>query len=152
MLNLDKIDYIDSNFDDGLNLLNYKCNLKCYLFKVGNECSNLTGGWSGKDYYNSGSTLAIISTSTSTRYISTVNTINTTGYSSLSFTVTSYDYSFKCGITTSKGNHNSYATSTRPYSAGTTTASISSYQSSYYVQISNADPVTGYVSSVWLTP
>ena len=37
--------YIDSNFNDGLNLLNYKCGLKCYLYMRGNQCSSITGGW-----------------------------------------------------------------------------------------------------------
>lgn len=37
---------IDSNWNDGLNLLNYKCGLKCYIYKYGSQCSNITGGWS----------------------------------------------------------------------------------------------------------
>lgn len=37
---------IDSNFNDGINVLNYKCALKCYLLKNGNECASITGGWS----------------------------------------------------------------------------------------------------------
>lgn len=36
---------IDNNFSNGLNLLNYKCKLKTYLFKNGNVCSNITGGY-----------------------------------------------------------------------------------------------------------
>ena len=36
---------IDSGFNDGLNLLNYKSRLKCYLIKAINNCSNITGGY-----------------------------------------------------------------------------------------------------------
>lgn len=38
--------YIDSNWNAGLNFLSFKCKLKCYLFKAGNECTDITGGWS----------------------------------------------------------------------------------------------------------
>ena len=44
------ISYIDSNWNEGLNLLNYKCGLKCYLFRAGNECSNITGGWAHQEF------------------------------------------------------------------------------------------------------
>lgn len=36
---------IDSDFSDGLNLLCYKCKTKTYLFRDGNKCTNITGGW-----------------------------------------------------------------------------------------------------------
>lgn len=36
---------IDSDFSDELNLLNFKCKAKTYLFKNGNKCTNITGGW-----------------------------------------------------------------------------------------------------------
>ena len=44
------VSYIDSNFNDGLNTLNFQCSLKCYLFKAGNECTGVTGGWSYQIY------------------------------------------------------------------------------------------------------
>ena len=37
--------YIDSNFNDGLNLLNYNCRLNFYIYKTGNQCSTFSGGW-----------------------------------------------------------------------------------------------------------
>lgn len=38
-------DYIDKKFSNELNLLNFKCRAKTYLFKNGNQCINVTGGW-----------------------------------------------------------------------------------------------------------
>ena len=39
--------HIDSAWNDGLNTLNYMCKLKAYLFKDGNSCTGVTGGWGG---------------------------------------------------------------------------------------------------------
>lgn len=37
---------IDSTlWNEGLNLLNYKCTLKCYLYHSGNTCDAITNGW-----------------------------------------------------------------------------------------------------------
>ncbi len=36
---------INASFNDTINLLNYKVGAKAYLYKDGNQCYNITGGW-----------------------------------------------------------------------------------------------------------
>ena len=47
--------YVSSNFSDALNLANYKAGLKTYLFKNGNLCTNITGGWNLTNRYGTSS-------------------------------------------------------------------------------------------------
>lgn len=76
---------IDNNFNDGLNLLNHKCQLKCYLYKAGNKCTNITGGWTtqiGTVSYNTSGMKCTISSSDMC-IIRTTNTINCVNYNTL---------------------------------------------------------------------
>ena len=50
--------YIDSNWSEGLNFLCYRCKTKCYLFRAGNECSKVSGGWKKSGFTNTGSRLS----------------------------------------------------------------------------------------------
>ena len=44
------VEAINTNWNEGLNTLSYQCNLKCYLFKDGNECNDITGGWAHQEF------------------------------------------------------------------------------------------------------
>lgn len=45
--------YIDSNFNDSLNLLCFLSKAKAYLYRDGNQCTYITGGWYNTAYDDS---------------------------------------------------------------------------------------------------
>lgn len=83
----DMISYITNAFSDGLNRLNYVCNLKCYLYHKGSVCSNITGGWAA----SKGSSLNDNGNLTITKdgeLLRTQAKINFQNYSKLAFNIT----------------------------------------------------------------
>lgn len=79
--------YITSNYSDALNLANYNAGLKTYLFKNGNACANVTGGWHFANGKNDGSNIYIwIQDKTNAGYAGTLKAINFTNFSKLGFT------------------------------------------------------------------
>ena len=103
---VDMVTAIDSKWNEGLNLLNYKCGLKTYLYHAGNECRGITGGFvylfgaSNKD-----SCLDISpSSGNTTAYARTTDKIDLTEYARL-YTVVSYVFeSFQFGLTDKSGS------------------------------------------------
>lgn len=97
---------IDSNWNEGLNLLNYRGGLKCYLFKAGNQCAGITGGWvTGNKGYVSGSALGVNSGSSSYSTVCTNNKISGS-FSTIYFVVTSTNGKVRLGMSNTKNANN----------------------------------------------
>jgi hypothetical protein len=136
-----------------------------YLYKTGDQMSNVTGGWTmvkdsnGTGAFNSDH-IALGYTGSSSRNAAayTVNKVDTSGFSTLKVKVNITSsggadyYGFFFGVSTQKTNtkYEGLTAYTRSSTTGTQTLSLSlsSYQSSYYICLttSNAN-VT--VSEVW---
>ena len=82
---------IDSAWNEGLNLLNYKAKLPCYIYRHGNECTDITGGYDRAVYHCSSASDAPSGNNGSYIYAHakwlgvgssylTKNAINTSGY------------------------------------------------------------------------
>ena len=97
--------YIDSNWSEGLNLLAYRCKTKCYLYRRGNQCTALTGGWSTWQNRSSSGQTWQVTTALTSSYIQmyaeageknqytcggyiAAKSVNLSGYSTLSVTYT----------------------------------------------------------------
>lgn len=164
--------YIDSNFNNGLNLLNFNCKLKCYLYKAGNQCTNITGGWrtqqGSASYGSSGITWSI--SSSDMTIVRTSNTIDFTNFKTLYVKYNAYwsrsGQNVKMGLSTS-ANLNSdkgdswvvYNGASSPSEGATTnnaTISVgtSSVSGSYYVKLTEYmwSEASYTVTNVWIIP
>lgn len=109
--------YIDSYWSTGLNLLNYRCQLKCYLVRNGTDCTAVTGGWNSylngsgsevtwnkytyDDYY----LVTMCWNATACKSMATTkNQINLTGYTTM--------YAYARGIDNSYGEAGRFGVST----------------------------------------
>lgn len=155
--------YIDSNWNEGLNTLNYKCGLKTYLFNSGNVCTGVTGGWNGtvtdSDFGGTERKASITSTqiyltynydnSKGISYRRTTNNINRSGYSKVGLVSTCYchpHYSYDSstavnGYDDIVGTGNANPTSFPTFNSGNTpitvycgnTSSTNNRQSYWYI-------------------
>ena len=153
--------YIDSNFNDGLNLLNYKCGIRCYVYKNGNECSNISGGWyangGNKDTY-----FMVEAYSAGTLVGYTKSTVNITNYSSITFNYLhpspgvpgSEDTVCKYGVGSNTSANSYNASGSTTLSLGdddatyTKTVNISSVTGSKYVKLQGNSPTNEYGDQV----
>lgn len=155
---------IDSNFSDGLNLLNYKCKLKTYLFKNGNVCSNITGGFK---WQNPDSTECAVvdnklrlSKYSGDSHLWSNNKITMDGFSTLHWTAgtwrsgsTSWN---RVGFDTSQSSSGGYpftaSTQSNTSSTGSKSVSVSSLTGQHYFKAVVYG--TSYLSldNVYLTP
>lgn len=138
---------IDSNWNEGLNLLNYRCKLPCYLFYNGNDCSAITGGFTYQDRFAYLSGNALYNTSAegtdwSGRSIWTANKLSFDGYSTLG---TYFSYTTDRGQWCRYGIASSNEASTEHFVAHDElkdqisntwkNVNISSYNDSYYYKL-----------------
>ena len=161
--------YIDSNFNDGLNLLNYKCTLKCYLFNAGNSCTNITGGWNGTVTNTPFGGTEVKGTITSNQlntlfdqdgtkgvaYLRTTNSINRSGYSKVGLSASvfchpCYSYDSSTSISTEYddivGSYTASPTSLPTFNSGNSPITIYSGNTSS----TNNRQAYWKVSKMWL--
>lgn len=153
--------YIDSNFSDALNLLNYRCKAKCYLHRNGNKCTNITGDWNmqvASHSQNNGTWYfkLIPEDWEYNSFASTKSKINTNGYSKINVHVGEKENNqrFLYGTTSknssieensSTGWANKHSTQTTGTFSGTLSAG--NYYITCYIWGAWA-----YVGNIWLTP
>lgn len=144
---------VDSAWNDGLNTLNYRCKLKCYLFHDGNECSSITGGFNYNGAYNSDGYIDLrIPSGSEHSYARTKNKLDTTGYTKLSTVIDVVGSNVKCGLTSSSSWNENYdgVGSGEVKTPQTKTLDITN-KSGYYYKC-NSWGSQGKVSKVYITP
>ena len=145
---------IDSAWNEGLNTLNYKCGLKCWLFKAGNQCRGITGGWAtGNKGYVSGSALGVNSGSSSYSTVSSNNKISGS-FSTIYFVVTSTNGKVRLGMSNTKSAHDTGSMSwyVNSESAGTKSGA---FVNNAYACMFNGDSKSDlycHISDIYITP
>ena len=150
-----------------------------FLYNEGDECTDLTGGWSAYAYKQSGASSSVEETaptvsrgssSMTVRHNSswegykhgvvlTNNSVDVTNFSTLSINVTAYTLSdanegLRLILTKTKGNGFSIIASCSLNSTGVKTVNISSISGNYYVGIFGGgtnDPVSATFNKVYLS-
>ncbi len=138
------------------------------LYWYGNECSDITGGWSADGYNLNSSSypngLITPTKNTNNFYlpsgtwkqsiIGTVNTINTINYNRIKFIVTSNNDQPHLGVVSAKITAEDGArTMTGTTTNGVFELDLSSYQGNYYPYFRNSNgrgEADGYAYAVWL--
>lgn len=159
---------IDSAWNDGLNTLNYKCKLKCYLYKAGNQCIGVSGGWTVKWAWVLAGAWGIASANDNNTICmqfnrdngdghykdkctaSTKNSIDATGFSKISWIVTKISGQGKKQMRYNTNNYSDGITST-----GTHSYTVKSGVQDFYwsnVPHSNVGTQECRISAVWLEP
>ena len=159
---------IDSGWNDGLNLLNYKCKLKCYLYKAGNTCDGVSGGWTVKwAAVLAGAVTSAKTNDSNTIYMmfnrdngdglyrdsctaSTKNSIDATGFSKISWVVTKISGQGRKQMRYNTNNYSDGITST-----GTHSYTVKSGAQDFYwsnVPHSNVGTQECRISDVYLMP
>ena len=166
---------IETNFNDGLNLLNYRCQLTCYLCKGSNLCTNITGGYERAVYHASNASDAPSGNNGSYIYAHanwlgvgssylTVNAIDTTGYTTAEAYGRTYgdaDSQYVlCGIANKNSDGNDLTASLIgfPFPAYTSTWSkqtstsfgTNGYWGVYVRAIGGKDQETGYAEAQYI--
>ena len=135
------------------------------LYDAGDQYTAVTGGWSsshaGYDSAASGGSTSFNTSSMTLNVgyhkdacLSTANTINTSGYSTINFTISqfsdpnSYGDSY-VGLTTNRSAVPSYVAK-KSAATGTISVSISNAQGSYYAAVSGTGSQTFTITKVWL--
>ena len=166
---------IDSNWNEGLNLLNYRCRLTCYIYRHGNLCTAITGGYDRDVYHCSNASDAPSGNNGSYIYAHanwlgvgssylTTNPIDTTGYTTAEAYGRTYgDASSQCVICgiSSKASDGTDLTATMkcfPFPAfnsswstqRTTSFGNNGYWGVYVRAIGGKDEETGYAESQYI--
>lgn len=137
------------------------------LYDAGDQCTAVTGGWSSSHAgYDSAASGGSTSFNTSSMTLdvgyhkdaclSTANTINTSGYSTINFTISQFSdpNSFGdsyVGLTTNRSALPRFVAQAHKRAAtGTISVSISNAQGSYYAAVSGTGSQTLTITKVWL--
>lgn len=171
----DMTSMIENNFNEGLNLLNYRCQLTCFLCKGKSLCTNITGGYERAVYHasnasdapsgNNGSYIYAHATwlGVGSSYL-TVNAIDTTGYTKAEAYGRTYGEADSqyvlCGIAHKNSNGNDLTASLIgfPFPAYTSTWSkqtstsfgTNGYWGVYVRAIGGKDQETGYAEAQYI--
>lgn len=159
---------IDSNWNEGLNLLNYACKLKCYLYKAGNTCDAVSGGWTVKwAAVLAGAVNRAKTNDSNTIYMmfqrdngdglyrdnctaATVNSIDATGYLNIKWVVTKISGQGRKQMQYNSSNYSDGITSTGTHSYAIKTG----IQKFYWSNVPHSDVGTQEcrISNVYLEP